>query len=144
MEAVRVLEGYPWPGNIRELRNVVERAAILSSNDPIEAACLPLPNPAGLNAAQPVDTAAHGGANQEKSPDKPSRDAPTTASGKSDLNSELEDVERKRITQALAECAGNQTRAAALLGISRSTLVRRLSQYRIARPTKAPLTRAEN
>jgi DNA-binding NtrC family response regulator len=47
-------------------------------------------------------------------------------------------AERKRILTALAECGGNQRSAAALLGISRSTLLNRLDAYRIRRPRKRP------
>jgi DNA-binding NtrC family response regulator len=52
-----------------------------------------------------------------------------------DLSAE-ELAERKRIVRVLAECAGNQSVAAEVLGISRSTLVNRLNTYRIRRPRK--------
>jgi DNA-binding NtrC family response regulator len=53
---------------------------------------------------------------------------------------QAEVVERHRIADALAETGGNQTRAAKLLGISRRTLVNRLSRYGISRPRKANRT----
>jgi DNA-binding NtrC family response regulator len=43
-------------------------------------------------------------------------------------------VERRRIEEALAQCAGNQTKAAGVLGISRRTLVNRLAEFGIRRP----------
>jgi Bacterial regulatory protein, Fis family/FHA domain len=54
------------------------------------------------------------------------------------LASELAKVERARIVEALERCGGNQTRAAALLGISRRTLVNRLTEYGLPRPLKEP------
>jgi DNA-binding NtrC family response regulator len=52
------------------------------------------------------------------------------------LRSDVEDFERQRIVAALDQVAGNQSRAAALLGISRRTLLRRLDDYGLARPRK--------
>ena len=51
-----------------------------------------------------------------------------------DLKVDLKDYERQRILDALEACAGNQTQAAALLGISRRMMVNRLDQFGIARP----------
>jgi len=62
----------------------------------------------------------------------------TAAAGGSDLRSELDDLERRRILDALEQCAGNQTRAAALLGMPRRTFVARLGAYGIRRPRKKP------
>ena len=53
-----------------------------------------------------------------------------------DLRSEMQALERDRIQAALDACAGNQTRAAAKLGISRRTLISRLESLGLARPTK--------
>ena len=60
--------------------------------------------------------------------------APADAVG--GLHDEIGALERQRILAALEQCAGNQTRAAKLLGISRGTLVARLDAYGIARPRK--------
>ncbi len=53
-----------------------------------------------------------------------------------DLRGDVEDFERKRIEEALAQARGNQTRAAEILGISRRTLVSRLDAYGMPRPRK--------
>jgi DNA-binding NtrC family response regulator len=109
-EAMALLERYRWPGNIRELRNVVERAVALCE-ELIEEEHLPVER-----MAAPVfgDRG----------------DAPRTApSG--------EDPERTRILEALDRCAGNQTAAAKMLGMTRRVLMARLDAHGIARPRKA-------
>jgi two-component system, NtrC family, response regulator AtoC len=108
-EAEVALLGYGWPGNFRELRNVVERAALISQDGRIEAAHLLLPV-----LHQTLDVAAAEGRAQ---------------GGES---------ARQRIVAALFACAGNQTRAAAMLGISRRTLITRLQTLDIPRPRVRP------
>jgi DNA-binding NtrC family response regulator len=110
-EAARAaLASYAWPGNIRELRNVIERAVLLGGD-----ALTPDQLPAKLSqpaAAEPADA-------------------------RSALLEQMEQVERQRIIDALAACDGNQTLAAERLGISRRTLVTRLAQFDLPRPRKA-------
>ncbi|MDF2693227.1 MAG: acetoacetate metabolism regulatory protein AtoC [Labilithrix sp.] len=112
-DALEVLERHSFPGNVRELRNVVERAvALAGTSTTIDPEHLHLDSigsiPAHVNAFErPVFSG------------DPKRDE-----------------ERRRIVEALAECAGNQTRAAEVLGISRRTLVNRLGEYGIARPLR--------
>ncbi len=108
-DALSRLEAHPWPGNIRELRNVIERAVVLCGDGAIESEHL---FPEHLVGGPPGDT---GGAGP--------------------------DDERTRIVQALHECAGNQTRAAKLLGISRKTLGVKMDAYGIARPQKGRASR---
>jgi two-component system, NtrC family, response regulator AtoC len=111
--ALAKLESYSWPGNIRELRNVVERALVLSAGGPIDAAHLF------------VDTITLS---------TPPAPPPPRSSG--DLRSDVEGYERARIEQALEKAGGNQTKAAELLGISRRTLVSRIEAYGMPRPRK--------
>jgi DNA-binding NtrC family response regulator len=110
-DAARALVAYDWPGNVRELKNAMERAALVC--DASELA------PEHLELA-PASS-------------RPGREA---SPAESSLHSEIEVLERKRIVEALERCAGNQTRAAKLLGVSRRTLVKRLDAYGIARPKK--------
>jgi two-component system response regulator AtoC len=98
------LEQHVWPGNIRELRNVIERAALMCEGDEITEEDLQ------LETAEPA------------------------ASASGSLHADVESLERKRILEALESCGGNQTRAAQKLGISRGTLLSRLKQYGITRP----------
>jgi two-component system, NtrC family, response regulator AtoC len=115
------LAAYAWPGNVRELRNVVERAVVLAGGRPVGLEHVRLPErDAGSPSAPrpaPAQTPAEPGAPQH-------------------LRAELEDVERRRIVEALEQVAGNQSRAAELLGMSRRTLLRRLDDYGIPRPRK--------
>jgi two-component system response regulator AtoC len=104
---ISTLRAYDWPGNVRELKNAIERAALLAGPG---------------HAIEP-----------EHLPEDIITGAPPRATSDT---TEPEDDERARILAALEECAGNQTRAAKLLGISRRTLVTRLSDYGIARPRK--------
>jgi DNA-binding NtrC family response regulator len=107
-DAIRVLEGYSWPGNIRELRNVLERALILEDTQQIRPEHLPLEI---SSAAQPLG----GRDNIVQLPAKGFR---------------MEDVERNVIEQALTRTAGNVAQAARLLGLSRDTLRYRMKKYR--------------
>jgi transcriptional regulator with AAA-type ATPase domain len=108
-----MLEAYSWPGNIRELKNVMERAVLLCTGPVIGFEHLPLDK----LAAPPASSPGHA----------PSGDS--IPAGPPD--------ERQKIIDALAACAGNQSRAAKLLGISRRTLVARLDDYKIPRPKKS-------
>lgn len=102
-DAVEYLRKLPWPGNIRELKNVVERALIMGSDRIISK----------------EDTEKCIG-RKPKEHDAPVTGEPT-----------LEEMERARISRALSDCNGNVTRAAASLGITRASLYRRIEKYRI-------------
>jgi DNA-binding NtrC family response regulator len=99
-EALELLVRYPWPGNIRELENVIERAAIVACNGPIAVAHLPRTLVETAPAATP-DTLLRPGFS-------------------------LDQLERDVIQQALTRAGGNKTEAARLLGITRRRLYSRL------------------
>ncbi len=128
--AIEILEVYSWPGNVRELRNVMERAALLCSDDRLEARHLPTRLiDGGRVSAVPGELDLGGGS---RGRDAGARDA----GGDGSLREGVALAERDRIIGALAHCAGNQTQAASRLGISRRTLVSRLSEYALPRPRK--------
>jgi two-component system, NtrC family, response regulator AtoC len=113
-ETVRILTAYEWPGNVRQLRNVIEQAVVLCDGDEV------LPEHLPLHEMQPGASA-----------------SPLAAAPAADLQAAVSQTERQAILEALDACGGNQTRAAERLGVSRSTLVRRLQQFGVTRPRKS-------
>jgi two-component system response regulator HydG len=103
--AADALAHYRWPGNVRELRNVIERAMVLGDGPILDVDDLP---PELLRAAP--------AASPEVPPD-------------AKLVRPLAELEREAILAALAATDGNKARAAALLGIDRTTLYRKLKDY---------------
>ena len=99
-EALEVIGRYPWPGNIRELRNVLERALILARGESaVGVEHLPAEVRGGHDASLPH---------------KPQS---------------LEEVERRHIERTLRAHADNRTRAARELGISRATLIKKIREF---------------
>ena len=109
-EALRYLESYSWPGNVRELKNVIQRAVLVSKGKELKPDLLP---------------------------------ARIKDAGDSDRNSflatvpihvgmTLEAAEREFLAMTLGSVAGNKTRAASILGISRRTLYDKLKRHRLA------------
>jgi DNA-binding NtrC family response regulator len=123
-EVVAMLEAHDWPGNIRELKAVIERAALLARGGEVRARHIAL----APIARKPTATTEAGSPGA-----RPPSSAEPAEPWLSSLSS-AELAERARILQALEQHAGNQSRAAQALGISRTTLVQRLLRFRIPRP----------
>ncbi len=126
-EAATALEHHDWPGNVRELRAAMQRAVLLARGGEIGAAHLPLAQTARL--AERMAAPARAAAVPAAAADPTDDDVPAGLSPE-------EREERARIIEVLQACAGNQTRAARELGMSRTTLVGRLKLYRIPRPRR--------
>jgi two-component system, NtrC family, response regulator AtoC len=109
-EAGALLTAYDWPGNVRELKNVMERAVLLCDGPEIRGRDLP------AEVRDPAPAAAGRGA------------APPGRT--------LEDVEHGLLEDALNRTSGNQSRAAALLGISRHQLRTRMTRYGMLPPAR--------
>jgi len=135
-DALTYLMRHSWPGNVRELRNVIERAAVLASGDVIVPADLP-----SHVTRVPGGSIRADGSSPPSPPTSPPTSSPPGKTTKLPANSDADAEssaasERQRIIDALERCAGNQTRAAKLLGISLRTLVNRLAEHDIPRPRK--------
>jgi two-component system response regulator HydG len=102
-EARAALQAYDWPGNVRELENALERAAIISRGEAVDASALPARITAG--EASPI------------------------VSDRPPANPTLEVIERAYILWVLQAEGGNKARAAEVLGIDPSTLYRKLNRY---------------
>ena len=102
-EAEEALTRYPWLGNVRELRNVIERAMLLTAGDTIQPEDLMIRTgdlkPAAKNFQLPADGIS------------------------------IEEVEKSLVLQALERAGGNQSRAARLLGLTRDQVRYRMKQY---------------
>jgi transcriptional regulator with PAS, ATPase and Fis domain len=106
------LRAYHWPGNVRQLKNVMHRALVLAPGTEI--------GPDDLDLQE-----------RDSRPSVPQDDEDPEQ-----LRARAEDLERRRVLDALEECAGNQTRAAQVLGITRRALIRRLEKYNLPRPRR--------
>jgi transcriptional regulator with PAS, ATPase and Fis domain len=136
---IALLEGYPWPGNIRELKNMMERAVLLCTGNTIGAEHLPPERLTGTaNASGSVPIAAASSASSSSSSSS-SHSSPSYFSGAVPERALTvgQVSERRRMLDALNACAGNQSRAAKMLGISRRNFVSKLDTYRIPRPKKS-------
>ena len=130
-DAAQALEVHSWPGNIRELRNVVTKAAVLTAGDVIHAQDLPINkrNTAFVGGSAPSVTSERGwGLHNGNGPEHSAANPAGFGAGYRD-SSNLDQMERHLILEALAATGGHQQRAAARLGISRRTLSRKLKLY---------------
>ncbi|MDH5683314.1 MAG: sigma-54 dependent transcriptional regulator [candidate division WOR-3 bacterium] len=106
-EAMEMLQDYDWPGNIRELRNVIERMIILSERNTIKVRDLPFTTPNHKAAKQ----------------------SSLMLSGERYLT--LEQLEKIYIEKVLKNCHGHRSRAAKILGVTRHTLYNKLRHFGI-------------
>ncbi len=112
-EALELLMDYAWPGNIRELENLMERSVLFADGPLILASALPDSlRERGAHPPSPIAGVGHLGAIA----------APSGASMKEIVRQAQAEVERKLIARALEETGGNVTRAAKALQISRKSL----------------------
>ena len=128
-DAMRVLLQYDWPGNIRELQNLIERAVVTSDGDTISSEAFPeILERLGLSQVRQSGLKVF---DAKKSPeDSPASDVATS------LNNhgwqKLADVERDHIVATLEKTYFNQSAAARLLGVDRKLLARKIKKHNIA------------
>jgi two-component system, NtrC family, response regulator AtoC len=106
---MRALQSYGWPGNIRELRNAIERAMLLAEGDRLTADDFPLGIGGTIRLGDVVDLPAGG--------------------------VDLEQLERSLVVQALERTGWNQTKAAALLGVNRDQIRYRIEKFHLEKTT---------
>jgi two-component system response regulator AtoC len=139
--ALAALHDYSWPGNVRELKNVMERAPFVSDGGAITSLHIPSDEP-DLQTDLLADD------DQEETQvfvpslrpsTGPSRELLVAETSAPDARTSVPptlgaETGRRRILAALEQCAGNQTRAAKVLGVSRRTLVNHLGRLGVPRP----------
>jgi DNA-binding NtrC family response regulator len=113
--ALAMVTTYAWPGNIRELRNVIERVLLLAPRGAQEV--LPAHLPPEVRGAAAV--LPHG----------------------DEIEATLQEVEKRHIARVLAHVRGNRSRAARMLGISRATLYEKIDRYELAAVGRPPAQR---
>jgi DNA-binding NtrC family response regulator len=129
-EALDALRAYSWPGNVRQLKNCLERAVILSNNGRITVS--ELPPEVVRPPVSPAPVAAFG--SPAAQPGAPGDfNANTNSFAPSASPTSLRDVERQQILSALEQTGWHRGKTAEILGISPSTLYRRLRDYNLER-----------
>jgi two-component system, NtrC family, response regulator AtoC len=108
-DGMRQLQGYRWPGNIRELRNAIERAMLLTEKDTLTADDFSLGVGGTIRLGDRVELAAGG--------------------------IDLEQLERSLVVQALERTGWNQTKAAGLLGVNRDQIRYRIEKFHLEKTT---------
>jgi len=109
-EAMEQITRHPWPGNIRELRNAIERAMLLSDGPMLDASDFSAGGAVPVRLGETVELPAGG--------------------------IDLEQLERSLVVQALERTGWNQTRAAALLGLNRDQIRYRVEKFQLERTAK--------
>ena len=108
-DVVSLLLGHRWPGNIRELKNAMARLALTGRLDLVTKDPVAIAaGPEPLGTSDPMEK----------------------------MQQDMRELEKQRVIEALARCAGSQTRAAIDLGISRRTLTKRMNEFGLPRPRK--------
>ena len=107
-DAMRKLQAYGWPGNIRELRNAVERAMLLGEGDELTTELFPVLADGVARLTETVELPATG--------------------------IDLEQLERSLVVQALERSGWNQTRAATMLGLNRDQIRYRIEKFKLEKP----------
>ena len=124
--AMKALEDYSWPGNVRQLRNVVEKMVVLSSGGKLTLDDVPPEITAEKPDSPPPQLPNSPTSQPSNFPTSQLPNAPTSQHAVS-----LAETEKETVLAALAACRNNKSKAALQLGISRRTLHRKLNEWGI-------------
>jgi transcriptional regulator of acetoin/glycerol metabolism len=117
-DVLGVLKDYSWPGNVRQMENVIERALVVAEGDTITVADLPAEITEHVN----LDLV-------DRSEDEEIEEPELVPAGIQGERAERHRKERERLIRALSSARGNKAEAARALGLARSTLVSRLKKH---------------
>ena len=120
--ALKKLEDFDWPGNVRQLRNVIEKMVVLASGPKLTVDDVPLEVESPQLKARSSDNVRE----DERRETENLKPEPAKGNGVT-----LADTEKSQILSALEQCCGNKSKAADLLGISRRTIHRKLNAWGI-------------
>lgn len=135
---IEKLVAYDWPGNVRELQNIVRRAAINRSGDTIDSVPLLFQSDSREKTASPKQSVTSPPENRVTEPQMDNAPAAAPPKGKELL---LKNAELQAIIKAYELTGGNQTRTAEILGISRSSLYRKLKKFGIEKNLSLSVTK---
>ncbi len=121
--AVRRLQSYEWPGNVRQLEHVLLNAWLLSEENEITTDDLDLPS-SGRTGPAPIST-------NTSIIAEPRAGASSTSTVRARTQEEFRDSEKEKILAALTRCNWNRVQAAKMIGVPRRTFYRRLKEYGI-------------
>ena len=121
--AVRRLQSYDWPGNVRQLEHVLLNAWLLSEENEITTDDLDLPSASVRTGPAPVSSRAS--AQEQRATSS------STSTVRARSQEEFRDVEKEKILAALTRCNWNRVQAAKMIGVPRRTFYRRLKEYGI-------------
>ena len=130
-EVLDIFQNYVWYGNLRELKNVVKRATLLTDTDYVEAISLPfeITNFRKLQFDRPTAAVVDGEAKTAAPGGLPNVSLPESVSYENKLKSANIDAEYEVILEALKQANFNKSKAAKLLNIDRKTLYNKMKQY---------------
>jgi serine/threonine-protein kinase PknK len=131
--AVRRLQSFDWPGNVRQLEHVLLNAWLLSETNEITIDDLDLPS-ASVRAGPPMSPHASSSSSSSTSSStisEPRANTSSTSTVRARTQEEYRDAEKEKILAALTRCNWNRVQAAKMIGVPRRTFYRRLKEYGI-------------
>jgi DNA-binding NtrC family response regulator len=140
-ETQEAMLSYDWPGNVRELSNCIQRMIAMNSGPLLHIEDLPSPlrNHIGMARVEQKSMAAFARSGPSVDVGEPPRREPSAPAAILPLS----EIEKRAILEALDYTKGDHSMAAHLLGIGRTTLYRKLKEYRLEGPEPRPVDTAE-